>query len=186
MKSQEELEKLVEGLSVRLQRVEDIAEIQRLKAEYGRLTDARYDRGGVVERSELERLAGEITNLFSADAVWDAGKGLGIATGREQIYQRFCEPTLLFSQHYFVKPEIAVDGDQARGRWDILAPCTTRDHRAVWMAGYEDDEYVRIDGRWLHSAMRLTVIFMAPHDKGWAKGLAKGSEKGSGKPSQTS
>ena len=56
MKSQEELEELVEGLSVRLQRVEDIAEIQRLKAEYGRLTDARYDRNGVVERSALERL----------------------------------------------------------------------------------------------------------------------------------
>ena len=62
MKSQEELEKLVEDLSVRLQRVEAVAEIQRLKAEYGRLTDARYDRNGVVERKELERLASEITD----------------------------------------------------------------------------------------------------------------------------
>jgi len=34
---------------------------------------------------------------------------------------------------------------------------------------HEDDEYVRVDGRWLHSAMRLTVAFMAPHDRGWAK-----------------
>jgi hypothetical protein len=169
VKSQEELEKLVEGLNVRLQRVEDIAEIQRLKAEYGRLTDARYDRNGVVERTEVERLAAEITDLFSDDAVWDGGKGLGVSTGRDQIYQRFCEPTLRFSLHYFVKPEIVVDGDRASGRWDILAPCTTRDYRPVWMAGYEDDEYVRVEGRWLHSAMRLTVAFMAPHDRGWAK-----------------
>jgi hypothetical protein len=169
VKSQEELEKLVSDLSVRLVRVEDIAEIQRLKAQYGRLTDARYDRNGVVERSQLESLARDITDLFSADAVWDGGKGLGISTGHAEIYQRFCEPTLRFSLHYFVKPEIVVDGDRAKGRWDILAPCTTRDHRPLWMAGSEDDEYVRVDGRWLHSAMRLTVAFMAPHDKGWAK-----------------
>jgi hypothetical protein len=169
VKSQEELEKLVAALDVRLQRVEDIAEIQRLKAEYGRLTDARYDRDGVVARPQLERLAGEITDLFSDDAVWDGGKGLGVSSGRDQIYQRFCEPTLRFSLHYFVKPEITVEGDRARGRWDILAPCTTRDYRPLWMAGYEDDEYVRVEGRWLHSAMRLTVVFMAPHDKGWAK-----------------
>ena len=165
-----ELEQQVAALEGRLRAVEDVAEIQRLKATYGRLTDARYEKGEVIERARLEALARQITDLFTEDAVWDGGKGLGLSTGREQIYARFCEPTLRFSLHYFVKPEIEVDGDRARGRWDILAPCTTRDHRALWMAGYEDDEYERVDGRWLHSAMRLSVVFMAPHDRGWAKG----------------
>ena len=30
-------------------------------------------------------------------------------------------------------------------------------------------EYERVDGTWLHSAMKLRVVFMAPHARGWAK-----------------
>jgi hypothetical protein len=37
------------------------------------------------------------------------------------------------------------------------------------MSGYEDDEYVKQDGIWLHQSMKLCVVFMAPHDKGWAR-----------------
>ncbi len=67
-----------------------------------------------------------------------------------------------------MKPRIEVEGDSARGRWDILSPCTTRDGRPHWMAGVEDDEYAKVDGRWLHSRMQLRVVFLAPHDVGWA------------------
>jgi hypothetical protein len=165
----EDVDKRVAILEERLRAVEDTAAIQRLKATYGRLADSRYDENGVVEKARLEGIAREITDLFSADAVWDGGAGLGLATGHDQIFERFCAPTLRFSMHYFVKPEIHVSGDRASGRWDILAPCTSAKGRALWMAGYEDDEYVRVDGRWLHSAMRLEVAFMAPHDRGWAK-----------------
>ena len=172
MPSVEELEQTIESLEKRLRCVEDITSIERLKAQYGRLTDSRYDRNGVVERALLEPLAREISELFCEDAVWEGGKALGVCRGREQIYQRFLEPTLQFSWHYFVKPEITVEGDRARGRWDILAPCTTREGRPLWMAGYEDDEYVRVDGDWLHRAMKLSVVFMAPYERGWAKASA--------------
>ena len=37
------------------------------------------------------------------------------------------------------------------------------------MVGVEEDEYVRRDGAWLHSSMRLEVVFMAPYERGWAK-----------------
>jgi hypothetical protein len=40
------------------------------------------------------------------------------------------------------------------------------------MAGYEDDEYVRVDGDWLHRSMKLSVVFMAPYERGWAKSSA--------------
>jgi hypothetical protein len=80
-----------------------------------------------------------------------------------------CEPTLSFSWHFFVKPHIEVEGDRAHGRWDILSPCTTGDGRAMWMAGVEHDEYARTSGGWLHTHMKLDVVFMAPHDRGWAK-----------------
>lgn len=165
----EDLLARVQDLERRLSDTEAVESIQRLKAQYGRLADSRYGRGGVVDRGELERLAAELSALFSEDAIWDGGKALGVAQGRAAIYQRFLEPTLQFSWHFFVKPEIRVDGDRARGRWDILAPCTAQDGRALWMVGYEDDEYVRVDGEWLHGAMKLSVVFMAPYERGWSK-----------------
>ena len=78
-------------------------------------------------------------------------------------------PTLVFSWHFFLKPRIQVDGDRATARWDILSPCTTKDGRPHWMVGFEDDEYARVGGVWLHRRMRLTTVFLAPHETGWQK-----------------
>ena len=164
-----ELEERVAALEARLRGVEDVQAIERLKARYAQLVDARYGASGAKERAELDLLAEQIADLFTKDACWDGGKGLGLCEGRAAITERFREPTLLFSWHYFVKPRIHVDGDRASGTWDILAPCTTRDGRPHWMAGFEEDEYERVDGEWLHSRMKLSVVFLAPHDVGWAR-----------------
>jgi hypothetical protein len=162
------LEETVRALEARLARVEAEQEIARLKARYGALVDARYDRGGPKPRAQVEPLAQQIAELFTEDAVWDGGPGLGLCRGRAEIRERFLEPTLRFSWHYFVKPRIEVAGDRARATWDLLAPCTTREGVASWMAGVEDDEYELVHGRWLHSAMKLRVVFFAPHERGWA------------------
>jgi hypothetical protein len=164
-----ELARRVDALERRLRAVEDVEAICRLKARYGQLVDARYDRSGAKSGPELESLARQIAELFSDDAVWDGGAGLGECRGREAIAARFRAPTLRFSWHYFVKPHIEVDGDRAHGSWDILAPCTSPDGTPMWMAGVEDDRYVRRDGVWLHQSMKLRVVFMAPHAKGWSR-----------------
>jgi hypothetical protein len=165
----EAMREQIAALEVRLASVEGVQSIQALKSRYGQLADSRYRDGDIVPRPELERIAYELAALFSEDAVWDGGGGLGLCRGREEIRARFLEPTLSFSWHYFVKPNIEIHGDTATGTWDILAPCTSRDGRALWMAGFEEDEYVKRDGVWLHQSMKLSVVFMAPHDRGWAK-----------------
>lgn len=170
MGSNEDLHETVRRLEARLRAVEDVQAIERLKAHYGELVDRRYrSGGGVVPPDELESLAEEIAALFTADAIWDGGKLLGLCRGREEIRARFRKPTLLFSWHLFVKPRIEVEGDRGRGTWDILAPCTARDGRAQWMAGEEEDEYERVGGVWLHRSMRLRVVFLAPYEQGWAR-----------------
>jgi len=170
MPTVEELARRVDALEARLRAAEDVQAIHRLKARYAQLVDARYQRrGGVVDRTRLEAAAGDIALLFTPDGIWDGGTGLGVCNGREEIFRRMCEPTLSFSWHFFLKPHIEVDGDRAHGSWDILSPCTTGEGRAMWMAGVEDDQYVRTDGVWLHEHMKLDVVFMAPHDRGWAK-----------------
>ena len=164
-----DLARRMDALERRLRAVEDVEAITRLKARYGQLVDARYDKSGPKSGPELESLARQIAELFSEDAVWDGGAGLGVCRGREAIRTRMAEPTLLFSRHYFVNPQIDLDGDFARVRWELLAPCTLRDGRPAWMAGAEDDEYARVDGVWLHQRMALSVHFMAPHERGWGK-----------------
>jgi hypothetical protein len=159
----------IDALERRLGVLEDVEAIRRLKARYGELVDARYAGGAARPEAELAGIASEIAELFADDAVWDGGRALGVCRGRAAIRERMAQPTLRFSWHYFVKPQIEVEGDRARARWDLLAPCTAQDGRAMWMAGVEDDEYVKRDGRWLHQGMRLRVVFFAPHDAGWAK-----------------
>lgn len=163
-----DLEARVSELEARLRGVEDLAAIGRLKARYGQLVDARYTRRGPKPREEIEPIARQAAELFSEDAVWDGGAGLGVCKGREEIYQRLVEPTLQFSWHFFLKPNLEVSGDEARGSWDIFSPCTTADGRPMWMTGVEHDEYRRVDGFWLHQSMRLDLVFMAPYDTGWA------------------
>lgn len=164
------LERRIADLEKRLDRAESVQAIHRLKAHYGAITDQRYTGDGVAPPERLEAIAREVAQLFTEDGVWDGGERLGRCEGREAIYQRFLEPTLHFAWHFFVKPEITVDGDEAHGTWDIFAPCTATNGRPYWMTGVEHDRYRRVDGRWLHSYMRLDMAFMAPYDRSWSRG----------------
>jgi hypothetical protein len=168
----EELAAEVASLRARVVATEAVLEIQALKARYGELVDQRFSEGGVVDDTRLARIADEVAALFTLDGVWDGGAGLGVATGRPAIADRLRRPTLTFSRHLFVKPLIEVDGDRAQARWDLLSPCRRANSSSYWMCGYEDDEYVRTDGVWLHSSMKLTTVFMAPVGKGWTTILA--------------
>jgi hypothetical protein len=40
------------------------------------------------------------------------------------------------------------------------------------MCGFEDDQYVRTEGAWLHRSMKLTTLFMSPVTGGWTKILS--------------
>jgi hypothetical protein len=168
------LEELAAELAALGQRVtisESVLAIQQLKARYGELVDRRFAAGAVVDADRLAAVADEIAALFTTDGTWDAGPGLGVATGRPAIAERLRQPTLTFSRHFFMNPRIDVGagGETARGRWDLLSPCRRPDGTSYWMCGYEDDEYRREEGLWLHRSMKLTTIFMAPVDEGWTK-----------------
>ena len=158
----------------RLERAEAVLAIHDLKARYAALVDERFARGSVIDRGPLAQLARRIAGLFTEDAVWDGGPGLGAVTGRDAIAGRLSEPTLVFSRHFFANPRIDVDatGGTARGRWDLLSPCRRADGSSWWMCGYEDDEYVCVDGSWLHRSMRLTTVFMERVGASWERILA--------------
>jgi hypothetical protein len=158
----------IAALEARVARTEAHAEILALKSRYGALADARYSRQGPRSQPEIDAVAEQLAALFTQDAVWEAGGSLGRCEGRTAIRDRFREPTLHYAWHFFVKPEIRVEGDRAKGTWDVLAMMTTKDGRAMWMVGVERDEYLREGGRWLHTRMHLESQLMAAYDRGWA------------------
>ncbi len=172
MTTVEELAAQVTDLQRKVDTCESVLQLQDLKARYGQLVDQRFAAGRVVDDASLERIAHDTASLFTVDGTWDGGPSLGIATGRVAIASRLRNPTLSFSRHLFVKPQIEVDGDRARGRWDLLCPCRLRDGSPYLMCGYEDDHYERVEGRWLHRSMKLTTLFMAPATQGWERILA--------------
>lgn len=168
----EELATQVAGLQRRVEAAEAVLEIQALKARYGDLVDQRFSRGALVDVDTLGQVTEAAAALFTEDGIWDGGPGLGRHTGRPAIATRLAAPTITFARHLFVKPRIEVEGDRAHGRWDLLSPCRREDGSSWWMCGYEDDEYARVDGVWLHRSMTLTTVVMARVDEGWAKILA--------------
>ena len=164
-----ELAREVAALRARVDRAEGVLAIHALKARYAELVDRRYGKGSVVEPGELARVADAAAELFTEDAVWDGGPALGRVVGRAAIAGRLRDTTLVFARHLFLAPHIEVEGEQASGRWQLLSPCTGTDGRHYWMCGFEEDEYQRVDGVWLHRAMRLTTVFMAPYEEGWTR-----------------
>jgi hypothetical protein len=156
-----------DALETRMAEVEAHRAILDLKSLYGTLADARYTRKGPKSQAEIDTVADQLSELFTDDAVWEGGGALGRCEGKQAIRARFAEPTLHYSWHFFVKPEIRVAGDCASGTWDVLAMITTIEGRAMWMVGVEHDEYRRLDGRWLHTRMQLDSELMAPYDRGW-------------------
>jgi ketosteroid isomerase-like protein len=142
----------------RLQQLEDIEAITRLKAQYAAACDNNYD-------------ADAIAALFAENALWDGGN-FGKAEGREKIraFFRHAPKTFPFAIHNVMNPQIEVDGDRASGQWYLLQPATmAKENRAVWLAATYHDEYVRIDGHWMFQNLHVSARFLTPYDEGWAK-----------------
>jgi len=165
----EELAAEVAALRQRVDAGESVLAIQNLKARYGELVDQRFSAGAVVDPETLSQVAESIAALFTTDGVWAGGAGLGTAVGRPAIASRLRDPTLVFSRHFFLNPRIEVDRETAKARWDLLSPCRRSDGTSYWMSGYEDDEYARVEGSWLHRSMKLTTVFMTPVGEGWTR-----------------
>ena len=157
------LHDVVRELGYRVQALEDANEIRNLKAEYAAACDDNYDP---------DRIAA----LFVEDAVWES-EGLGRFEGREAIREFFrgISSHFIFALHYGLNPHIEVTGDTARARWYLFMPCTVgdwpdgTDGRAMWRAGIDDEEYVRVDGKWMFKSKKSAPIFNTAYEQGWAK-----------------
>ena len=150
-------------LNARLQQLEDIEEIRRLKFKYCNLIDAMVDTAN---------LADELGALFTTDGAWEAGEPWGSFEGREAImdFFRAHQDAVHFSVHALSNGEIDVAGDTAHARWRMIAPATLvmeEGRVAHWMFCDYTDEYRKVDGRWLFSRVKADVTRNATYAEGW-------------------
>jgi len=148
----------LEALETRVRTLEDTDAIRNLKSRYAELCDDNYNPDGIAA-------------LFVEDAVWESGQ-LGRFEGREAIRGFFQDASEIFTFaiHYSLNSQIEVTGDTAKARWYLFMPCTVGDGgRAMWRAGIDDEEYVRMDGQWMFKNKKSTSVFSTPFDTGWAK-----------------
>jgi nuclear transport factor 2 (NTF2) superfamily protein len=148
----------LEKLAKRVEVLEDIEAIKKLKARYAQACDNKYNPE-------------EMGMIFTEDAVWDGGEEFGVYRGRKEIKEFFKKVSsdLIFAVHYFMAPSITIEGNKAHGRWYLWQAATLKGNRAVWLAGLEDDQYEKINNCWLQKEMRLKLLFLTPYEEGWHK-----------------
>jgi uncharacterized protein (TIGR02246 family) len=135
-------------LEERIQRLEDEREIRELLIRYAQCLDGRDFDG--------------YANLFTEDGRW-YGR-LGEAKGRDGIREMLLDsfgPTPegfvnTNNFHLMTNFLIEIDGDTARADSRITYFARGKDNRPVPMlAGRYEDEFVRVEGRWLFSSRHV-------------------------------
>jgi hypothetical protein len=146
------------ALEQTVQRLADIEDIKQLKARYASACDDDYNP---------DRLA----PLFAEDAIWD-GSILGYAEGREGIREFFANASSLvpFAVHQVSNPLIEIDGDTATGQWFLWQPMVLGE-QALWLSAVYEDQYVRVDGKWLYQHLKLNIRMLTPFEEGPARTL---------------
>ena len=148
----------VERLERRLRALEDAEAIRNLKALYAAHCDDNYNPDAIAA-------------LFTEDAVWES-PSLGRFEGREAIRDFFVGASKIFTFaiHYSLNGQIQVDGDAAKAQWYLFMPCIVEaDGRAMWRAGIDREQYVRVNDAWLFKHKTSEPLFNSPFDEGWAR-----------------
>jgi len=153
----------VEALRKRLQNLEDIMEISRLKAAYCEAVDGGWDRR--THRGE------EVAALFVEDGVWDAGKVGGRGEGHDGIvniinsFQR-----MPFAFHRVTNPDIRINGDEAIGKWHVIAYLSQPEGTPVMFVGVYRDKFVRTPQGWKFKHLGGAAATFTSLREGWGVG----------------
>ena len=128
-------------LQARIQRLEDIEEIKKLTATYGRYVNKGWN-GEVVDFDKLP-------HVFTKDARWQAAAMNADVTGIENIIELLKTATKPgdLAMHSFTNPIIDVDGDAASANWLLwVAGTDGKDGSEVFQS--EDLTYIRTSLGW--------------------------------------
>ena len=153
----------LQALRARVQELEDIMEISRLKAAYCEAVDGGWDRR--THRGEA------VAALFVEDGVWDAGKLGGRGEGHQGIIDRINSfQPIPFALHRVTNPDIRINGDEAIGKWHVIAYLTQPDGTPTMFMGTYRDRFVRTPQGWKFKSLGGNAAYFANQREGWGGG----------------
>jgi hypothetical protein len=161
----------IETLLARVQRLEDMIEIQKLQSKYAHLL-FKLDTDRIMDEC-IAKKAKEVTLEFS-----DSGVYRGLEKIR-QVYKDFGKAKQIpgfFIMHMTVNPyiEIAKDGQSARSHW--LSPGAVGSNTSArWVWGPYYIDYIKEDGEWKILHTNLAALFRNSYEKSWAEASEHGS-----------
>jgi len=155
----------ISELTKRIQTLEDLEDIKRLKAVYALACDDKYN----PEKMEP---------LFTEDAVWDGGKYFGRYEGRDNICNFFAgvSDNIIYALHYILMPHVVTHGDTADATWYLWMIATMKETGGVFGAGVYADKYHKINGTWLFKEVKLDLQTFTKYEDGWHKKPFSGVE----------
>ncbi len=145
-------------LALRVQKLEDIESIKKLRARYGYAVD--------------EKKIDDVMDLFAATARVDFGPGEKYETPKEirVFFGERVPAGLPFGMHLVHNAVIEVEGEKATGVWYVMVPGTSGlTGQAIWTAGKYEEEYIKEADRWKFLSIKFTAYFSTPYDAGWVK-----------------
>ena len=148
------------SLEERLQRVEDILEIQDVMNRY-----ATYINKGWAGKEVQPDM---IPTVFAEDATFDAPEMGHSGRGAAMIGEGMAKETQVveFSMHIFLNPVLQVDGDTASGNWLMwIAVKRELGTRFVFMS--YDLTFSRTPDGWRIQTLLLNIGAMIPQPDAW-------------------
>lgn len=145
-----------EIVEARLRKLEDLHELQQLRALYCQHLDTgRWD---------------ELVELFTEDGAF---VGLSTARGHDHLRSFFSElqdGVLSAWWHFSSNETLEVDGNRATGQTWLLQPCVVAGESQLAAGRYVDQMVRCSDGRWRFEERRVLFFWWSDVEGGWEPG----------------
>jgi len=144
----------------RIQIIEDIEEIKKLKATYCYFCDEAINSGNSAKIEELleKHFSKNATALFVS---------LGDFDTYEKVYDFYTKAVLdwlSFTIHMVHNPIIEVDGNNAAGQWYFDVPGIQKaNNKATWLMGQYNEKYIKEDGIWKFLYIKAAFTMLTPY-----------------------
>jgi uncharacterized protein (TIGR02246 family) len=147
------------NIEQRLQRLEDVREIEQLKFQYASYCDDNYNSEGIA-------------SLFTEDGSWVVDGEGGSMRGHAEIKAHFkaLPAHISWALHFVTQPQIDIseDGQSATGRFYLFCVCTIDGEAVVLTLNYTN-KFRKQNGKWLFEELRGRTHQVSNWDQAWVK-----------------
>lgn len=145
------LQRQVDALVTEVERLHSIEAIRALRARYHELVN--------------EDAGPRLYELFAPDAAIVYG-GRPEVQGRENIRAFFASFPVQSARQFIHSHMVEVEGNRGTGS-SYLDGRPVRDGKSYYVVGRFDDEYIRLDGKWMFQRVVLNVHYMIEAAERW-------------------